>query len=107
MARTWYMTEATASVAFLSDDTGEDVAVLQRLPDELFDSQAPLNGEEWQAMVDLVAAAPELLAALRQAKFELIDLYEKAYPESEPENSMTAAIDRAIRAIKKAEGRNE
>jgi hypothetical protein len=55
----------------------------------------------------LIAAAPELLAALRQAKSELIDLYEKAYPESEPENSMTAAIDRAIAAIKKAEGSDE
>ncbi len=107
MARTWYMTEATHSAAFLSDDTGEDVAVLQRLPDELFDSQAPLNGEEWQAMVDLVAAAPELLAALRQAKSELMDLYEEAYPDDESDNSVTAAIDRAIAAIKKAEGRSE
>jgi hypothetical protein len=101
------MTEATTSVAFLSDDTGEDVAVLERLTDELFDSHAPLNGEEWQAMVNLVAAAGELLAALRQANDELIDLYEEAYPDDESDNSVTAAIDRAIRAIKKAEGRGE
>jgi hypothetical protein len=53
----------------------------------------------------LIAAAPELLAALKGAKDELIVLYERAYPNSEPINDTTAAIDLAIDAIAKAEGR--
>jgi hypothetical protein len=63
--------------------------------------------EDWEADGHLLAAAPELLAALRQAKSELLDLYEEAHPDDESDNSVTAAIDRAIAAIKKAEGRSE
>jgi hypothetical protein len=55
----------------------------------------------------LMAAAPDLLAALKGAKDELIDLYERAYPNSEPINDTTAAIDLAIDAIAKAEGRTD
>ena len=55
----------------------------------------------------LIAAAPELLAALKGAKDELIVLYERAYPNSEPINDTTAAIDLAIDAIAKAEGRTD
>lgn len=65
MTRQWTVTEATEQAAFLSDADGYDVAVLRVLPDELFETGSPLNGEEWQSMVDLVAAAPDLLGACR------------------------------------------
>lgn len=52
----------------------------------------------------LVAAAPELLAALRVVRDELIDFYEEAYPKDETDNDTTLAIDMALAAIAKAEG---
>jgi hypothetical protein len=103
MARTWSVTEATERTAFLSDDTGEDVAVLERLPDELFDSQAPLSGEDWQAMVDLVAAAPELLAALRLAR-NALNVAPRFHVGSTDSYEIAAACDKAI---SKSEGRSE
>jgi phage/plasmid-associated DNA primase len=65
MTREWEMTEATKSVAFLSDFDGDDVAVLERLPANEFETSAPIDEDEWQAMVNLVAAAPKLLAAAK------------------------------------------
>lgn len=53
----------------------------------------------------LIAAAPDLLAALRAVNAELIELYERAYPDDETDNDTTAAIDMAIAAIAKAEGK--
>jgi hypothetical protein len=53
----------------------------------------------------LIAAAPELLAALIEAKYELIELYESAYPDDESPNEATRVIDLVIAAIAKAEGR--
>lgn len=55
----------------------------------------------------LIAAAPELLAVLKDAKAALIDLYEEAYPDDESDNDTTAVIDKVIAAIAKAEGRDE
>ena len=54
----------------------------------------------------LIAAAPELLDALCKCKSLLIDLYEEEYPDSEPTNRYTKAIDKAIAAIAKAEKRD-
>lgn len=59
------------------------------------------------ADVALMAAAPELLAALRAARDELISLYEQLFPDDESDNETTAAIDAALAAIAKAEGRGE
>lgn len=53
----------------------------------------------------LIAAAPELLDALRQAKTELIDLYEAAYPDDESDNDTTRVIDMVIKVLNKAEGK--
>jgi len=53
----------------------------------------------------LVAAAPELLAALRRARDELIWAYEELYPDDEADNDITAVIDLAREVIAKAEGR--
>ena len=61
--------------------------------------------DEMLADARLIAAAPELLASLKAAKNELIDLYEAAYPDDESENDTTAVIDRVIAAIDAAEGR--
>jgi hypothetical protein len=55
----------------------------------------------------LMAAAPEMLAVLRDAKSELIYLYEEVYPDDESDNDTTEVIDRVIAAINKAEGRSE
>lgn len=95
MARKWSVTEATETVAFLSDDTGEDVAVLERLPGEVYESESPLNGDDWQSMIDLVAAAPELLAALKR----LVEYCDN--------HSDYDSIGEACAAIAKAEGRIE
>jgi hypothetical protein len=103
MARKWSVTEATPTVAFLSDDTGEDVAVLERLPGELYESAAPLGGDDWQSMIDLVAAAPELLSALRQSVTAL-----NMAPRFRVGDTDSYAIASACdRAISKAEGRTE
>jgi hypothetical protein len=53
----------------------------------------------------LIAAAPEMLAALRAAKDQLIDLYEELYADDEEDNDVTEAVDMVIAAINKAEGR--
>jgi hypothetical protein len=58
--------------------------------------------EEDRANGRLIAAAPELLDALRNAKDELISLYERLYPDDESENDTTLVIDQAIAVIEKA-----
>jgi hypothetical protein len=55
-------------------------------------------------LATLFAAAPELLDALREAKAELVALYELAYPCDDSDNATTVVIDRADAAIAKAEG---
>ena len=60
-----------------------------------------------RANISLIAAAPELLDALKMAKTALIDQYEENYPDDESDNDVTEAIDAAIAAIAKAEGRSE
>ena len=59
---------------------------------------------EYRKARDLRAAAPLLLDALVKAKNYLIDLYERDYPNDEPENEFTEVIDCAISAISKARG---
>lgn len=73
------------------------------------DSEYPsiLRGKDKRESQRLLAAAPDLLAALVAAKDELISLYEQLYPDDESDNETTAAIDGALAAIAKAEGRSE
>lgn len=66
MTREFSVTEATEWAAFVSDPLGFDVAFIQRLPSHGYESQVPLTDDEWQGMVDVYAAAPELLAALKE-----------------------------------------
>lgn len=71
-----------------------------------FGATATVYGDPETATANarLIAAAPDLLAALRSVNAELIELYERAYPDDETDNDTTAAIDMAIAAIAKAEG---
>lgn len=66
-------------------------------------------GEESEAWANarLIAAAPDMLDALRAVKSEFIDMYEECYPNDESDNDVTAAIDMVIAAIAKAEGRTD
>ena len=66
--------------------------------------QHATTDEQWQSIIDLIAAAPEMLACLREAKAELLDLYEAAYPDDESDNDTTRVIDRVIEVISKATG---
>ena len=52
----------------------------------------------------LIAAAPELLAALREAKSELIDLYSLVYQNDEENNATTEVIDKVIDVLNKWNG---
>jgi hypothetical protein len=52
----------------------------------------------------LIAASPAMLATLREARDELIALYERAYPDDEDDNDTTQVIDRVIAVIKQVEG---
>jgi hypothetical protein len=60
------------------------------------------GGMEIEPDAQLIAAAPELLEALRNTKDELIALYERLYPDNESENDTTLVIDQAIATIEKA-----
>lgn len=81
-----------------SDDNGTEYMVAKCWGDG--------DGDD-ESTARLIAAAPDLLAALRLVKAELIDQYEENYPDDESDNDVTEAIDAAIAAIAKAEGRGE
>jgi hypothetical protein len=62
------------------------------------------DDDEMLADARLIASAPEMLAVMREAKSELIDLYAAAYPDDESDNDTTAVIDRMIAVINRATG---
>lgn len=63
---------------------------------------AEIITDEDRANGRLIAAAPELLKALRQTKDELIELYEQLYKLDASDNDTTKIIDHAIDVIAKA-----
>ena len=52
----------------------------------------------------LEEAAPAMYSALAICVNELIDLYERQYPNDESDNDATRAIDMAMSAMRKAKG---
>ena len=73
------------------------------------DSEYPsvLRGKDKRESRRLLAAAPKMLDALREARDCLVEMYEAAYPNDESDNDVTDVIDWVISAIAKAEGRSE
>jgi len=64
-----------------------------------------IEGHSDEAIARLIAAAPEMLDALREARDTLTEMYEAAYPGDESDNDVTEVIDMVIAAIAKTEGR--
>lgn len=100
-----YETDAGFRDVFLSNSDGHDVAVLQRLrraeDRNGYRTDDPLSDEQWQKMVDLVAAAPELLESCRL----LLEIVESEYAaDSQPEDldSWRTAIALGEKAIARA-----
>ena len=57
--------DAHPESAFLTNKNGYDVAVLRRvLPKNVTSEHQPLSDEQWQKMINLIDAAPDLLNAL-------------------------------------------
>ena len=71
------------------------------------DSEYPsiMRGRDKRESQRLMAAAPEMLAALRAARDDLSDLLEVAHLTDEGVADTTAVLDQVIAAIAKAEGR--
>jgi hypothetical protein len=71
------------------------------------DNGRPLSPDEMAANARLIAAAPEMLSALRAARDDLSDLLEVAHLTDEGVADTTAVLDQVIAAIAKAEGRGK
>ena len=102
--------EATHSAAFITGDDGFDVAVLQRVADKLPCGEPRTTDAEWQSLVNLVNAAPELLSAARTALDAITDMFAalRFHPDHQHvEEKLLVARDRTRAAITKAEGRAE
>lgn len=71
-----YLMDASATEAFINSG-GDDVAYIGRLTTAWdgrgFRTDKPLDDDEWQRLINLVAAAPDLLAALKDVcRFESV-----------------------------------
>ena len=84
--------------AWIENERGVECICIKRT------DRTALTESEFDVIIDLIAAAPEMLACLREAKAELLDLYEAAYPDDESDNDTTRVIDRVIEVISKATG---
>jgi hypothetical protein len=85
------ITEATEQAAFLTNANGYDVAVLRRVvPQDSPETPANelLSDEQWQELINLIAAAPDLLKAVE----EMLKAWEEQFGEGacdcrkEPQN---------------------
>lgn len=58
MPRTLIVGEATPEAAFLTDETGHDIAVVNRLgPSQFTSERKPLTDAEWQKVIDIINEA--------------------------------------------------
>ena len=96
--------DATNVDAYIENKDGNAVISLTRLTNPGCKSIRPFTDEEWDSVIDCIAAAPRMLDALRDAKDALIELYEIVYRDDESDNETTKTIDKVIKAIKKASG---
>ena len=94
----WYYEEAN-----IRNADGLDVATIDTERSTSRSQYDPVPEEEWIANTHLIAAAPELLAALKDMlrSFETGEHYETRNPYSRP------YVQAALAAITKAEGREE
>lgn len=89
---------------------GVDVAIIDEPAVRYWKRAAahdPSREDEWidrQELDRVYAAAPAMLAALRDARDTLIDLYDEYYGDDESDNEVTEVIDKVIATIKLAEG---
>lgn len=63
--------EANNTAAFITNEDGFDVAVLTRVIEKNPCGEPRLTDDEWQSLVNLVNAAPEMLNALKCALADL------------------------------------
>lgn len=90
--------EATKVSAFVTNEDGWDVAVLERIDKKYPWGDPRLTDDEWQSLVNLVNAAPALLDALKEllAANNLVDdEYYEAIVQAEVK--ARAAIDKATK----------
>lgn len=89
--------DCTEKVAFIANKDGYDIANLHRV---VGNPEHNPSDAEWQSLIDLVNAAPALLAALR----DLCDAYAGTEDGSDSQNCLDA-YGRALLAIASASGR--
>lgn len=99
--------EAVEAAAFITNDEGYDVAVLRRvIANEVQDpAHTLMTDEEWQKLVNLVNAAPEMLNALKCALADLegaLQVHEQMDWHAHDWDSHQQSIDEARAAIDKA-----
>jgi hypothetical protein len=96
--------EAVEAAAFITNDEGYDVAVLRRvIANEVQDpAHTLLADDEWQKLVNLVNAAPELLFAAKCALADLEGVMPEFEVSGDREHSGWQTIKELKAAIKKA-----
>lgn len=88
--------DAHQEAAFLTNKYGYDVAVLSRVLSESVQSDhQTLTDEQWQRVIDLIDAAPDLLKALEN----MVSCF-----NANDSDSMTNAVNDAVAVIAKARG---
>ena len=81
--------------AFLTNSDGYDVATLMRvIKIDVSPTHQTLNDEQWQQMINLIDAVPDLLAAL-EAALEAVEYYDEREGAEKTLRQVRAAIAKA------------